>query len=67
MCENCAVPKGTQYFSHFTQGLTTPTRAKTARVGDPGTPWANLVPPRGAGFCAICSTVQTRTAFSHVL
>ena len=38
--------KGLDVFSHSTQGLTTPTRAKAARVGDPGTPWAksNSVP-----------------------
>jgi hypothetical protein len=37
--------KGLINFSRLTQGLTTPTRAKTARVGDPGTPWANIVSP----------------------
>ena len=42
-----AVPTGLGLISHFTQGLTTPTRAKTARVGDPGTPWAMIVPPCG--------------------
>src|SRR5664279_6113265 len=43
--------KGLASFSDFTQGLTTPTRAKAACVGDPGC---------GAGFYAIRSTLATR-------
>src|ERR1035437_7213198 len=37
--------KGLVHFSQLTQGLTTPTRAKAARVGDPDTPWASIVSP----------------------
>src|ERR1039458_1901343 len=40
--ESCAVPTGLLNLFYPTQGLTTPTRAKTARAGDPGTPWANI-------------------------
>jgi len=37
--------KGLLNSFHFTQGLTTPMRAKAARVGDPGTPWASIISP----------------------
>src|SRR5664280_1980657 len=42
--------KGLVHFSQLTQGLTTPTRAKAARVGDPGTPWASIVSPLRGWF-----------------
>jgi hypothetical protein len=43
--------KGLVNFPYFTQGLTTPTRATTARVGNPGTPWARTnSAPMGLDF-----------------
>jgi hypothetical protein len=37
--------KGLLNSFHFSQGLTTPMRAKAARVGDPGTHWASIISP----------------------
>src|SRR5664279_2601689 len=53
--------KGLVHFSQLTQSLTTPTRAKAARVGDPGTPWAiALFRPFGAGLYPLSSAVASR-------
>jgi len=59
--------KGHVNFSHFTQGLTTPTRAKTARVGDPGTPWAKSdSAPAGLDFARLFHRA-TQNEFSQTL
>src|ERR1019366_948768 len=49
-----------------TQGLTTPTRAKAARVGDPGTPWASIISPlRGLHFAQFIPLYQPKLS-SHM-
>src|SRR5271166_3701726 len=54
----CAAPEGAREIkSTPTQRSTTPTRAKTARFGDPGTRWAILFRAYGARVLRIKSSV----------
>jgi len=65
LCENLDRPRGTQIFFPPYPALRppTPTRAKAARLGDPGSAACCLSCPRpcGAGFLAVCTTVATQT------
>ena len=55
-------------FSRVTQGLTTPTRAKTARVGDPGTPWAKVnFAPAGLVFAQSFYYGNPERVLAHIL
>jgi len=62
LCHNpIAAPRLVQIF-HYTRGLTTPIRAKPARLGDPGTPWANFIAAAArlvySVLLALCSTTN---------